>query len=640
VHNTSSGDIKYIGVKNVQGTGSLASDVYCVREQNVCISPGIVYNIETKVGDCGFPVIMSCANASKTVILGIHVAGIREKLSGLGYFLSKELWDAVEIAFNDTLVSEPLEITEPKPSLEGTTYLKDAPVTGTSCVTKMRRSKCYGAWGPAITEPAKLGTYLVGDKYVDPLVESLNGYGGPQVLISTEALAFIGQARFSQILRACMLEAPWNPRTFTYDEAWKGVPGVKYCEAMARNTSAGYPLCNIYKKKGKMDAVGDGDDYDVDTEECRRLEVIVYKVLDDAAQGIRNEHIFKDTLKDECRKPGKAARMISCAPLVYMLSCRMMFCDYARWYMCMQIENSSAIGLNPYGNQWKQLFLHLSAFGGMFCLDADFTQLDKHQPVAITKQCVENALKFYNDPENEVCRRTLVEEIYNSVHIQKGMLVQLNGGITSGSFFTALFNTDSVIMAVHYCILGHMMSLDGLDILKCGPGDFVKYLPWLYEHMRMICLGDDHVISVSAELAAKMLPKDFEFWMRKLGYKYTGADKMPLGSEYKKLTDCTFLKRSFHVVFNKGKNTGQVLAPLDIRTIMEMPYWCHDGNTTEDEIATIRQAFYELSFHSAPVWDKYSPILLDAMRKYYDYSPPFVGRLECRNYLASSELTF
>jgi hypothetical protein len=191
----------------------------------------------------------------------------------------------------------------------------------------------------------------------------------------------------------------------------------------------------------------------------------------------------------------------------------------------------------------------------------------------------------------------------------------------SGSFFTTMFNTIANNVLLRYAIVGAAI---GKDHRIATEVDFVHSVSLLEKDARFIALGDDNIWSLTGTLRDLVVPGKVAQILGDLGFKYTAADKTPLDTNYRELKFCTFLKRGFYIA------DKTVLAPLDIKTIKEMPYWTKKNAPPDNEYEVLTQALYELSLHSPEYFDKFAPRFIDASVKHYGKPPPFTTHRACR----------
>jgi len=631
--------VKETGPLQMISKGSFGHVSYGDYSVDCCIE----YRLRTGVGDCGSVCYGHNPKTSKPVILGIHVAGSASG-HGVSYFLSNlQVTKALAELDSDIVVPE---IDEDEISMEPQMYVchklpeNDLPekpcankvameeVQAPRSVTKTNiiPSAIYGEWGPAKTRPARLRNFTRDGKLVRPIQKAFKDYGGGFPAYNSVLMDNVTDEYIHHLHANADANQPWSPRLLSFEEAVEGVPGIEFCEGIPRATSPGYPLCMYTEGPGKTDFFGKDGPYDFDTPACKKLKLQVLAIIAKAKIGQRDKHAFMTFLKDERRKLSKyedgETRMISGTDLAFLIACRMYFGDFIRWMMSNRIKNGSAVGVNPYGEEWAMLYRHVLN-GDAGCIDGDHKQYDKNILENLHSMSFKVAESYYKGcPEEDTwVRRVFSQELLNPQYLCDGVIWSAAGSMPSGSFFTTMFNTIANNILLRYAIVS---AACGKDHRIATEVDYVHVISLLSKEARFIALGDDNIWSVRATLKELVTPSKVAQVLLDLGYSYTAADKTPLGTQFRDLKFCTFLKRGFYVA------DKTVLAPLDIDTIKEMPYWTKRNAPPDNEYEVLTQALYELSLHSPQYFDKYAPKFIDASVKYYGKPPPFVSHRSCR----------
>lgn len=599
----------------------------------------IEYRLRTSIGDCGAVCYGHNPKTSKPIIMGIHVAGSTSG-HGVSYFLSKKHVDRALIQLDcegciDAIVPdiEPqMYVSSALPKMavaEGSNKVQVDAVTPPRAVTvsNIIPSKVYGEWGSAITRPARLRDFVdkEGNK-ISPNGKAFQGYGGGFPVFNQSLMDDVVTEYISHLHNVANVPQPWEPRIWTFEEACEGIAGVEFCEGIPRQTSPGYPLCMYTKKPGKVDFFGKDGPYDFTSEACVDLRRKVDEILNHARLGIRDQHVFMTFLKDERRKLKKSeageTRMISGTDLAFLIACRMYFGDFIRWMMSNRIRNGSAVGVNPYGEEWAILYRHLLN-GDASCIDGDYASYDKTERENIHTASFKVAESYYTNSNSDdvSIRRVLSQEILNPHYLHDGKIWSAHGSMPSGSFFTTMFNTISNNLLLRYAIVG---AASARDHRICTEMDYILPLSLIAKEARFIALGDDNIWSLTGKLRDLVVPAKVAAILGDLGYVYTAADKSALADQYRELKFCTFLKRGFYV------SDKTVLAPLDFNTIKEMPYWTKRNAPPDNEFEVLTQALYELSLHSPDHFNSYAPKFINASIKHYGRPPPFTSHKACR----------
>ncbi len=631
--------VKETGPIQLVSKGTFGHVSYGEYSVDCCIE----YRLRTGVGDCGSICYGHNPKTSKPVILGIHVAGSASG-HGVSYFLSNmQVTKALAELDKDAIVPEVDDDEIPmEPQMYVSNKLPENDLPDKPCANKVAMeevraprtvtktniipSAIYGEWGPAKTRPARLRNFVRDGKLVRPIHKAFKDYGGGFPTYNSVLLDAVTDEYIHHLHANAKANQPWKPRLWTFEEAVEGIPGIEFCEGIPRSTSPGYPLCMYTEGPGKTDFFGKDGPYDFETPACKKLKEQVMLIIEKAKMGERDKHAFMTFLKDERRKLAKyeagETRMISGTDLAFLIACRMYFGDFIRWMMSNRIANGSAVGVNPYGEEWAILYRYILN-GDASCIDGDHVQYDKKELENLHSMCFRVAESYYKGcPEvDTMVRKVFSQELLNPQYLCDGIIWSAAGSMPSGSFFTTMFNTIGNNILLRYAIVG---AACGKDHRIAVEEDYVHVISLISKEARFIALGDDNIWSVRATLRDLVTPGKVAQVLSDLGYSYTAADKTPLGTQYRDLKFCTFLKRGFYVA------DKTVLAPLDIDTIKEMPYWTKRNAPPDNEYEVLTQALYELSLHSPSYFDKYAPKFIDASIKFYGKPPPFTSHRSCR----------
>jgi hypothetical protein len=621
----------------ISAKGTLTSVDYDGYAIDSCIK----YDIRTIDGDCGAVCYYSNPNTCRPIILGIHVAGSTKDATGLSYLVKRSHLISMlrdyepDAEFHPQMfVSRPIPIN---PIPDKVDVSKDAvailPKPHQGRFTRLVKSAFHGKWGKPITAPAKLRPFESDGVVIDPMVKAFDGYGGGFSVINIGLMDAVCEQYISFIFENAKRPQPWGPRLWTFEEACAGFPGVDFFESIPRSTSAGYPFCLHTKKPGKIDFFGEGQEYDFKGEKCAKLKKQVEEMIDQARKGIRMEHIFMAFLKDERLKLHKveagATRMISATDLAYLIACRMYFGDFGRWYMSNRIDNGSAVGVNPYGNEWALAFRMLRYISDR-CLDGDYEWYDKRKRENLHGTSLNVMQSYYRGcpQEDNDIRKVLYQEILNPQYLVDGVLWSVHGSMPSGSYYTTIVNTIDNNLLLRYSVVASKLLIDPL---LAEEKDYLPFVTALNNDFRCIALGDDNIFSVAGVFADLDL-NTFRKNMSALGHVYTASDKSP-ELAFKSLEQCTFLKRGFYVT------NRTVLAPLSLATIKEMPYWTTKSAPPDNEYEVLCTALYELSLHSQSVFDRWAPVFIESCYTCLGKYPEFTTYKTCRAHLLNTLAT-
>lgn len=594
-------------------------------ELRTYLSSGLAYRCDTQRGDCGALIFGYGPPFSNGVILGFHTSAsennslyLAQRRNAAGVVVSHEqalysadLLDGITPEERKNLNAEKLRKRSGDPIEKFPKYTEqgafpelfrsicrpDHPVLVQPTKTKLVKSPFYGVLKdsnglpvPTLTRPAYLRpfTNMNGD-VVDPAWNAFSEYSHDEPFIRTDLLDKATAIVRKNVLQHLQIQ-PWAPRVFSITEAWDGIAAIEGVNRIPRNTSPGYPY--IINKTTKKDIVGPGEEVDQTLPLWKLHKERVDKTLDDAKNGIRNLHVFMDYLKDEKRPLEKESTRQFCAVgLDLLVAMKMTYGDVLRHITLNRIHNGIAVGTNPYV-QWVDITMHLMAGYWKHYIAADFSKYDKRIPARLLWAAYEILESYYwNATEDERRqRKILFLELIQSVHYFRGELYFWWGSVASGHPLTAILNSIITQLMVYICALKATEG-SGLDVTK---------------HLRLITYGDDHIIAMSPELAP-YLPMEVitKLMKEELGMTYTSEDKKEGVTGHKSLSECSFLKRTF---VWKG---DQVLAPLDLKTILETLQW-QRGNVLDvgQFMLTIESTLFELSLHGEETWNRYGPNII------------------------------
>jgi len=103
-----------------------------------------------------------------------------------------------------------------------------------------------------------------------------------------------------------------------------------------------------------------------------------------------------------------------------------------------------------------------------------------------------------------------------------------------------------------------------------------------------------------------------EFLLQELGLTYTDSSKSGQLRFFSTIENVSFLKRSFHMV------NGRETCPIEIPSILHSTYWVKESRyASADKVCSdlLENALGELSMHGPEVWDMWSPIVRETMRR-------------------------
>jgi len=146
-------------------------------------------------------------------------------------------------------------------------------------------------------------------------------------------------------------------------------------------------------------------------------------------------------------------------------------------------------------------------------------------------------------------------------------------------------------------------------------GDISKYNKSLMDEIVLSVFGDDNIVTVSKRIAERTTPKDVGEVLAAVGMTITNSNKgLELGTEYKHILQCKFLKRSFKIL-----HEGYVAAPLELDSIFQPLNWCKKSASKDERRLTVEMCLGELSLHGREVFEQWAPKIIEVCRPIYGH---------------------
>lgn len=583
----------------------------------------ILYNIDTKVGDCGAPFFLRNSSMKGGRLMGIHVSGT-DNGHGMSVVVTKEeLEEMLPMIDSCKVVSFDHQYVNQGnfPSYFAGVYPigRHPSSVRNPTETKIVPSLLTGIFGPPKTKPARLAREFEGDELkFDPFMKGLlkNVRNRPNVDLGI--LKTCEDHLYSTLINNSKVESSVGKKTLTFEQAVLGIPEVDYCDSIPRNTSAGYPhampggICQ--GKPGKTAFFGESDTYDLTNKNAIELRERVALRMANLKKGIRNEVIYMDFAKDERRPIAKVdegkTRMINACPLEHLIEVRQLFMAFAMWIQSNRIDNGIAVGINPYSDEWHKLATLLKSKGP--AVDAgDFSEFDYSELSSFLWSILHIINRWYNDEDgNNMARETAWYEVVNSVHINGSYVYHLVSSLPSGHPLTVIINSMYVLLSFRYVwILLHRGDISSIELFN--------------EHIQMIAYGDDNVHNKSRYADSIMNESRLIELFSVIGLKYTNEKKDGVEKSMRTLADVSFLKRDFRY----ETLLSRYVAPLALDTILEFVYWTKRGAQKEEITKqNIDNCLLELSLHDKEIFTRYSSTLLLASLNKLNYCPEMTDR--------------
>jgi hypothetical protein len=510
----------------------------------------------TIAGDCGSLVVL-CNPRINQKICGMHVAGTSS--AGFAFLL---VLDHVEYLLDFARTDEKFEFVapetadNPRPVIQGAVEqlgLMRAPFDPTS--TSVRKSEIHGLFpvtkAPAILRPTN---------GVDPMIKGATNFGREPGFVSERDMESCRES----MKAAFFVGTPVLARTLTIEEAVFGIPGV--IEPMKTDTSPGYPWC-LEK------TVEPGKRHWIRTPNTQTgekgfihpdLRTALEPLIADARAGKISPSVFKDTLKDERRKLSRCnpadpdnikTRVFAASPMHLVILLKMYYGAFFQHIQEQRIQNTTAIGVNPYGVEWHCIVKKLHEVN-ITANDGDYENFDTTQPPAFIDGFFTIAREWYDlhraDHNDDIVRQCAGRQVTFAIHLCKGEAYRVMGKNPSGTYGTTQINSGSNLCAFQY-------AWDKIFPTTPGPEHF-------HRNVRMITNGDDVVYSVTPKFSDFTIT-NISAHLKTINMNITPALKEGGFVEARPIEECTFLKRGFK------RMEGFYRGPLDIDTCRDMTQW-------------------------------------------------------------------
>jgi len=563
----------------------------------------VTYEAQTIPGSCGSVIVSNSSNEPGRII-GIHMAG---------YYLTDESFGQI-ISWEMVSALKPYCQMLYKPGKIVTILPNDFPVIATTprplfmpCETKICRSICYNEIFETTKAPAKL-KYAKNEEH--GAVVAIRKYLNPKLSLNDSDISIC-----KSYLNHC-----FTPKRVVEKKsreiAIRGEEGNKYIQAINRASSAGYPLAQETKKQGKIEYLGEGEEFIYDHP---RLTQIIDTILLDIQNNRRPEIYFSVTMKDELKKIEKRlARIFAAGPLQYTILFREYYIDYFAATMERRVFNTSLIGINMLSSDVDVLVKYLldvahpseKAF-----LAGDFKNFDGTLMTGLLWEVYEVIELFYNrSDEEKKITEALWLEITDSRQIFGNAVAHISSGQPSGNPATTFINTmynTSLLYLVISKILREIGTPEALEVFA----DLTK-------HFRVVTYGDDNLMSFSHTLRQLIHPPLITKMMKTFGHTYTNDAKDDQELEYKTLSEVSILKRTFSYDSVHGW-----IAPLELVSILECLNWdkVPPGKfelKRAQTVVNMRVAIRELSLHTQSTFEKYRQLILTSAKRHKLDLPP------------------
>eukprot|EP00918_Siedleckia_nematoides_P041700 GHVU01090819.1.p1 GENE.GHVU01090819.1~~GHVU01090819.1.p1 ORF type:complete len:2087 (-),score=131.58 GHVU01090819.1:112-6372(-) len=585
VKNDSTGRIRKVKGNNVQWVdGQTVYTEYAYRMQ-----------APNRKGMCGFWLCELNSSLQKKKIIGFHHGGDQS--------------EAIFVAIDGDLLKKTLDsyIVIDDPTINNVTVPQMAdplnnqfliiredrkiPKSGKTTIVK---SRMYGKIIEPLTAPAALAPVRRNGIMVNPGVLALQRYNKNQY-VNVNVTSLINLVDSEKDFFKNHRKEPANGRIYTFDEAILGIDDSPEFSAISRKSSPGYPYIFERDKKGKKDWFGEESEFDLSNDKCVQLRFNIDQKIEMMKNKIRPEFIFIDCLKDETLpwskiKEGRS-RIFSACGLDMLILYRMYFGDFMRDFVVNRIDNGSAIGTNPYSEDWHAMAMRLLDVNTAVNA-GDFSGFDTRQSQQLLEAIYWIVEDYYPNAtdEEKLIRRILWMEMYNSNHLYEGILYRWDGCLSSGNPLTAIVNS-----MMHRLVM-KLSFRDAIDSKN-------DYLFWTFnEKVFLLVLGDDGCFTVDPEYSSRFNEFNAGDYLSLYGMKYTPEDKETERTGIVRgIEEVSFLKRNWRY----EEVCGRFVGPLKLDSLLNQLNWTKRHDSTTISIDKCNHVARELSLHGKDIFNEH-----------------------------------
>lgn len=598
------------------------------KDGELTILRGYEYEAPTVNGDCGALVYSHDPKMLGKRIIGMHVAGNEKARRGLATSITRsELEDCLNL-FKSVMREESncsrIDFNSQMDPPLGN-FQSVGKVVGrihSACDTAIMPSQLHNTYTPSLTKPAYLRPFVnTSGERVDPYTIALRKYCTDDINIDAETVTNISESLGNDIRRSS--RKPFIGRILSFEEAVAGIEGDDCYGGLPRSTSPGFPhvleVDNL--NPGKKAWFGHEGPYIFDTAKAKESRDLCDLIIAKARENVRLCHVFVDCLKDE-RRPilkvdqGKT-RLFSACPMEYAIVVKQYFGSFTKYMIENRIHNGSAVGINPYSDEWELLSQKLQTTGTAVGA-GDYSGFDGSEKPLILWAILEIINSIYNDgEENALVRKILWEDLINSKHVRGDNVYSWCSSLPSGHPLTVHVNNMYNMFAFRYC--WYRLHDNNWNCLSA-----------FSEHVYLIVFGDDNVFCVSSEKVDIFNQNTISEQMKTIGLTYTDELKNEGDVPMRSLYEVSFLKRKFRVDNFLSKRH---VAPLELNVILEMPMWTKKKRSDRDQIVrdNVDTALMELALHPKKIFVEWAPKIVKTYTAKYRFGLPlmYTSYLDC-----------
>lgn len=562
----------------------------------------------TGKGDCGSLLI------SKTpvgiVLLGTHVMGLNSDVAAMA--ISRQfVTDACNILEPDYMSRGRVEVSMPSvqrnlSDLSVQSVVHEA-LPGTANVigsfTNEFRQRQKTNVGPTLIQDAMVKRGYEPNRFPPtmtkaPWIKALNDICQPVTALNSDILL---EAKNMFIRETAHVDVS-NIKVYSLHVAINGAPGVQYCDALNRNTSAGAP----YKRSKKHYMYYINEAISTDMDVIDEIKVGISDLIDTYKRGERGHSVFCGHLKDEPIPLAKFlindVRNFTASNIILTLTTRMYLLPVIVTMQKNRFAFEAGPGTVVQSLEWEQIKHYLCQFGEDTMIAGDYKKFDKRMPANVILTAFDIIIDMcqragYDKEDINVIRGIAYDTAFPTVDFN-GDLIEFYGSNPSGHALTVTINgiVNPIYMRYTYIIL--------------RPVDEKRDFKQL---VALMTYGDDNAMGVSSE-APWFNHTAIQTVLGEADIVYTMAEKGAVSRPYINLSEVSFLKRTWRF----DEDIGAIVAPLDHSSIVKMLTMCvYKKNISREchAIAVISTAIREYFWYGKETFQEKSEMFLDVIKE-------------------------
>jgi len=570
-------------------------------------------SVNTVSGTCGSPMVVD--SEAGPIILGIHCLASEKQVytieitqDDIAQYVTPNRYSKISKGTTN-LSSQSIKVTSTTdlPKNSQINYIENGSARVLGAVVGWR-AHAKSSVVPTIIASAVMAKGITGDYGPpamgwQPKVKALTDLCNPTFLVETPRLKRASARYLLKILRKIDKKEIKRMRVLSDAATLNGIAGVKYCDKMNRNTSAGFPY-NKSKRHYIFPIAGPPG-----TEHVDALPEIWQQVEDyvaNALKGERSHSIFNACLKDEVKSRKQIndckTRVFSIANFPLSLVMRKFLLSTVILMQNNKYIFENAPGMVAQSPEWEALHKYITEFGFARIIAGDYKLFDKNMLAMIIQEafmilrCL-CKIAGYTDDQLLVIDAIIQDLSFPTTNFFNDLLEFL-GSNPSGHPLTVIINGIANCIYVRYAF-DVLEQRAGFD--TCPKYDIFQLTDFYIQDDKHECFskpdgfeecvnlmvyGDDNIMGVSTKCTF-FNHTAMQQELANIGIVYTMADKTSASVPFVTIDDISFLKRTFKY----DKDVGAIVAPLEESSITKRLLAC----VTSKTISPRAQAYINLS---------------------------------------------